>query len=106
MAELINSNYGIESGTPVVVVLHTPREKCWGVLGEINAAGVFIRGIDLNAFDDWTRAVKNDEPFIGLGDQFFPMWRVERLSKDESSGGVPSMAEQFEERTGRSLFSF
>jgi hypothetical protein len=94
----------IEPGAAIVVVLHTPREKCWGVLSEINAAGVFMRGIDLNAFEDWTWAIKNNEDFMGLGDQFFPLWRVERLSRDESSGGVPSMAEQFEQRTGRSLF--
>lgn len=93
----------IEPGVAVVVVLHTPREKCWGVLGEITAGGVFMRGVDLNAFDDYARAVKNDEPFMGLGDQFFPMWRVERISRDESAGGVPSMAEQFEQRTGRSI---
>ena len=94
---------GIEPGATVIVVLHSPREKCWGVLDEINAAGVFLRGLDLNAFDDWVRAVAHNEPFIGLTDLFFPMWRVERLSRDESAGGVPSLAEQFEQRTGRSL---
>ncbi|HEX8650659.1 MAG TPA: hypothetical protein VF708_07445 [Pyrinomonadaceae bacterium] len=97
---------GIEKGTAVVVVLHSPREKCWGMLDEINAAGVFLRGLDLNAFDDWTRAVIHDEPFIGLTDLFFPMWRVERLTRDEAAGGVPSLAEQFEKRTGRPLSQF
>ncbi|HJU56855.1 MAG TPA: hypothetical protein VJ715_19880 [Pyrinomonadaceae bacterium] len=94
---------GIEAGAAVVLVLHSPREKCWGVLDEINAAGIFLRGLDLNAFDDWVQAVAHDEPFIGLSDLFFPMWRVERLSRDESAGGVPSLAEQFEHRTGRDL---
>jgi hypothetical protein len=97
---------GIEKGTTVIIVLHSPREKCWGMLDEINAAGVFLRGLDLNAFDDWTRAVVHDEPFIGLTDLFFPMWRVERLTRDEAAGGVPSLAEQFEKRTGRSLEEF
>src|ERR687884_359236 len=97
---------GIEAGAAVVLVLHSPREKCWGVLDEINAAGIFLRGLDLNAFDDWVRAVAHDEPFIGLTDLFFPMWRVERLSRDESAAGVPSLAEQFEQRTGRSLQEF
>ena len=97
---------GIEPGAAVVVVLHSPREKCWGILDEINAAGVFLRGLDLNAFDDWMRAVVHGEPFIGLSDVFFPMWRVERLSRDESAGGVLSLAEQFEQRTGRSLQEF
>jgi hypothetical protein len=94
---------GIESGACVVMVLHSPREKCWGVLDEISAAGVFMRGLDLNAFEDWTRAVAHDEPFIGLTDLFFPMWRVERVTLDERAGDVPSLAEQFENRTGRSL---
>ena len=83
--------------------MHSPREKCWGVLGEINAAGIFFRGIDLNAFDDWIGAITHDEPFIGLTDMFLPMWRIERITRDESAGGVPSLAEQFELRTGKSI---
>ena len=74
---------GIEPGRAVLLVLHSPREKCWGVLEEISAAGVFLRGMDLSSFDDWTRAVAHDEPFVGLNDLFFPMWRVERLTRDE-----------------------
>jgi hypothetical protein len=96
----------IETGEIVILVMHSPREKVLGVLGEINAAGVFARGIDLNAFDDWTRAVANDEPFFGLSDYFFPMWRVERVTRDESSGEIPSMAEQFEQRTGMKVSDF
>lgn len=96
----------IEAGAAVLIVLHSPREKCWGVLGEISAAGIFLRGIDLNAFDDWTRAVAHDEQFIGLNDMFLPMWRVERLTRDESASGVPALWEQFEQRTGKSLLDF
>ena len=96
----------IEAGAAVVIVLHSPREKVWGVLDEISAAGVILRGIDLNAFDDWTSAVAHDEPFMGLNDMFLPMWRVERLTLDENSGGIPSLAEQFEQRTGRKIFDF
>jgi hypothetical protein len=93
----------IQGGDPIVLVLHSPREKCWGILDELNAAGVFLRGLDLNSFDDWVRAVSHDEPFMGLSDLFFPMWRVERLSRDEASGGIPSLYEQVEQRTGRSV---
>jgi hypothetical protein len=96
----------IEPGAAVVIVLHSPREKCWGVLDEINAAGVFLRGLDLNAFDDWTQAVAHNEPFVGLTDLFFPMWRVERLTRDEAAGGIPALTEQFEKRTGRSVQEF
>ena len=93
----------LNRGTPVLIVLHTPREKYWGILDEISAAGVFLRGLDLNAFDEWIRAVMHQEPFIGLGAIFFPMWRVERVAKDESVGGVMSLREQAEQRTGLSL---
>jgi hypothetical protein len=103
MKETPTGSSGIGRGTPVVIVLHTPREKCWGVLGEINQAGVFLRGLDLNAFDDWVSAVVHAEPFVGFGDLFFPMWRVERIAKDESAGGVPSLCEQAEKRTSRTI---
>jgi hypothetical protein len=100
------SERGIKPGSTVLMVLHSPREKCWGMLDEISAAGIFIRGLDLNAFDDWTQAVAHGEPFVGLTDLFFPMWRVERLTRDEPAEGVPSLAEQFEHRTGRKLEEF
>ena len=93
----------INPGTSILIVLHTPREKYWGILDEINAAGVFLRGLDLNAFDEWIRSVIHKEPSIGLGSMFFPMWRVERIAKDESVGGVTSLYEQAEQRTGLSL---
>ena len=96
---------GIKRGAAIVLVLHTPREKCWGILDEISSAGVFLRGLDLNAFDDWVSAVVHQEPFFGFGDLFFPMWRVERISKDEASGGVPSLCEEVERRTGQTVES-
>jgi hypothetical protein len=34
------------------------------------------------------------------------MWRVERISKDESSFEMPSMAEQFMQKTGFDLTDF
>ena len=93
----------LKKGSPVLVVLHSPREKAWGMLDEVSSAGVFLRGLDLNAFDEWLRAIVHDEPFLGFASLFFPMWRVERISKDESAGGVSSLAQQAEQRTGRTL---
>lgn len=75
----------IEAGEAVVLILQNPREKIFGIVHEIGAAGVFARGVDLNYFDEWTRAIKNNEPYLAAQDYFFPMWRVERLSRDESS---------------------
>ncbi len=82
MNNAVSKRTRIQGGDPVILVLHSPREKCWGILDEVNAAGVFLRGLDLNAFDDWVRAVAHDEPFIGLSDLFFPMWRIERCRRN------------------------
>lgn len=73
------------------------------MVAEISSAGVFLRGLDLNSFDEWLRATVHGEEFVGVGDLFFPMWRVERISRDESGGGIPSLREQVETRTGRKL---
>ncbi len=96
----------IEAGEMIILIMHSPREKVWGVLHEINGAGAFVRGIDLNAFEDYITAIVHNEPFISLNDQFFPLWRIERLSRDEPSGDVPSLVEQFEYRTGFSITEF
>jgi hypothetical protein len=103
MKTVDTSSAGIQPGSAVILVLHSPREKCWGMLDEITSAGVFLRGLDLNAFESWVHAVVHDEPFIGLGDLFFPMWRVERISKDEAAGEMPSLSQQVERRTGRTV---
>ncbi len=103
MDQASTANMRIQRGAMVILVLHSPREKCWGMLDEITQAGVFLRGLDLNAFDSWVHAVVHDEPFIGLGDLFFSMWRVERISKDEAAGEMPSLSQQVERRTGRAV---
>ncbi len=88
----------------VVVSLHSPKEKLWGELVEISAAGVTVRGIDLSAFDDFIRQVRDPEgDHVGLPTLFFPMARVERIALDEPRGAVPSLEELFEMKVGRSL---
>lgn len=89
------------AGVLVVITLREPREKCWGVLDEVNGAGVYLRAVDLNSFDDILRAAAQREPLFGVGAFFFPMWRVERIALDTRSGTIPSLGEQFMERTGR-----
>lgn len=96
----------IETGECVIMVLHSPREKLLGVLQEITVSGVFLRGIDLDYFDEWARAIANGEPFLPMNDLFFPMWRVERISKDESSPDLPSHREIFNKKTGYDFSEF
>ncbi len=96
----------IKTGESVILVLHTPREKLLGILDEINASGVFVRGIDLGYFDDWCNSISSSEPYLPMSDYFLPMWRLERMMRDESSAGAPSMTQQFEQRTGKKLAEF
>jgi hypothetical protein len=94
------------SGHSVLIVLRDPREKLLGILDEISTAGISMRGIDLSYFEDWVRSIIDDEPYLPMNDYFLPMWRVERVTRDERNGEIPSMAEQFQERTGRELTEF
>lgn len=93
----------ITNGESVILTLHSPREKLLGILHEIAPSGIFVRAIDLEYFDDWCRSITNDEPYLPMSDYFVPMWRLERMTRDE---GDPSLAELFEKRTGRSLGEF
>ena len=93
----------IEAEDIVVAVLHSPREKLLGIINEINPAGVTMRSIDLGYFDDWCSSIASGEAHLQMSDNFFPMWRVERITRDETTNDVPAMWEQFEERTGRRL---
>jgi hypothetical protein len=90
----------------VVVSLHSPREKVWGVVLSIQTSGVTIRGIDLNSFDDWTRMVANGDESMTLSTVFFPMHRVERILLDEGAGEIQSLREVFEVRVGKDLWHY
>ncbi len=92
-----------DQGDVVIAVLHSPREKLLGVLDSVEAAGVTMRSIDLGYFDDWCSSIVAGEAHLEMNDNFYPMWRIERLSRDESTDEMPSMADQFEARTGRRL---
>ncbi len=90
----------------VIVSLHSPREKIWGVLLSIETHGITLRGIDLNSFDDWIRGVVGGETGIGLSTVFFPIHRVERVLLDEAVGDIQSMADVFQSRVGGDLWTY
>ena len=89
-------------GTIVLVTLNSPREKFWGVLLEVSPAGISLRGLDLNSFEDFVHLVRAGEPASPAA-VFFPMHRVERMEADEHSGDIPSLRERFQEKTGHPL---
>lgn len=101
-----SSSPGIAGAAPIIVYLHSPREKLWGVLKDLNAAGVFLRGIDLKTFDDWTQMIIRGERNIGLTQLFIPMWRVERVELDESLDDIPSLADTFFTRVGITVYEY
>src|SRR5579859_5556463 len=95
---------GFEPSSPVVVNLVNPREKFFGVLSALSAAGVTMRGINLDSFDDWIRQLAKDEdPNIDLITMFVPLFRVERIFLDESSGAIKSFSQRFEDAVGTSI---
>lgn len=83
-----------------MISLHSPKEKLWGELLAINTAGVTLRGIDLNSFDDFIRQVRDPEgDRVGLPTVFFPMNRIERIALDEPLGSIPSLGDVFFQKT-------
>src|SRR3990172_3199848 len=85
----------------VVLTLHSPKEKIWGELVALTSAGVTVRGIDLNSFDEMLRQIAAGEAGVGaLSTVFYPIHRVERMSLDETVGEIASLAERFERKFG------
>lgn len=93
----------IKPGACVIVNLFDPKEKFWGIIEEINEAGVYLRGIDLNSYDELLRLLARHEEGIYPASVFFPLRRVERILLDEPNGAIPSMIGRFEEYTGVKL---
>ncbi|HEY6337330.1 MAG TPA: hypothetical protein VIW68_02445 [Candidatus Sulfotelmatobacter sp.] len=62
--------------------------------------GVSISGIELASFDDLAAMVKDGEPFTPAV-VFFPMHRVERIELDLPDGGLPSLGQRFQAKTGQ-----
>ena len=95
---------GFRAGTPVLVYLHSPREKVFGLLLDLGPAGIAVRGIDLAAFEDWLRQeARREGPGLGLVTLFLPMHRIERMERDETVGGLEGIADRFLRQTGRSV---
>ncbi len=84
----------------VILSLHSPKEKIWGELVALTPAGITVRGISLNFFDELLRQAATGEAGWGLSTVFYPLYRIERMALDEGSPEVPSLADRFERRMG------
>jgi hypothetical protein len=94
----------MEVNSVVIVSLASPKEKIWGLLLALESAGITVRGIKLDSFDDFIRQIRNEEETsVGPTTIFYPMHRVERIAMDEPSGAIPSLAEHFQQKTGLTI---
>lgn len=86
----------------VTIHLAAPREKFWGVLLALTPAGVTVRGVALESFEDYLRQTGRAEPpLLGAVTAFFPAHRLDRVELDETAGAVEGLGARFRRVTGR-----
>jgi len=91
----------MKPGDYVLLHLVSPREKFWGILRDIQPAGITVRGLTLDGFEGWLREITHKEPLSFLpATVFFPLHRIERVFLDETSGDVVSFADRFRRQVG------
>jgi hypothetical protein len=92
---------GFAEHSLVILNLVNPKEKFFGVLGSLSAAGITMRAINLDSFDDWVRQIAHgEETDITMITMFIPLFRVERIFLDEPAGAIKSYGERFEDVVG------
>ncbi len=91
---------GFNEGSMVLLTLHSPRQKFFGVLRRLSVAGVELRGLPLESLEDLARQIRAGERAT-VSTLFFPMHRVEQMELDAPAGDLPSLAESFAAQAGR-----
>ena len=95
---------GFEPNALVLLNLVNPKEKFYGVLRALSAAGVTMRAMNLDSFDDWIHQIaRGEESDIEMITMFVPLFRVERIFLDEPAGSIPSYTQRFQTVTGRKV---
>ena len=89
----------------MLVTLNSPREKFWGAILDISPAGISIRGLDLNSFEEVTGMLRSDERVLPAT-VFFPLNRVERMELEITDGPIPSLSDRFISKSGRQPAEF
>jgi hypothetical protein len=98
---------GFEKNALVIINLVNPKEKFFGVLLALSPAGITLRAISLDSFDDWVREVaRGEESELDLITMFVPLFRVERIFLDEPLGAIKSYGQRFEESVGTPLAKY
>jgi hypothetical protein len=95
---------GFEPNALIILNLVNPKEKFFGVLRALSSAGVTVRAINLDSFEDWIHQIARDEePNLDMLTMFVPLFRLERIFLDEASGSIKSYTQRFEEVVGREI---
>ena len=95
---------GFEKNSLVIVNLVNPKEKFFGMLKGLSAAGVTLRAMNLDSFEDWIhQIVRGEEAELEMITMFAPLFRVERIFLDEPAGALQSYAQRFQQVVGRSV---
>jgi len=88
----------------VIVNLISPRQRFFGRLMAITTTGVTVRGIDLDAFEDWINNITGqEESGVQPTTTFFPLHRVEKMILDEGIGAIPSLSNTFLTKVGSAV---
>jgi hypothetical protein len=94
----------VKTDSIVIVNLESPKQRFLGRLLDTTPAGVTVRGIDLDAYDDWINHIAaEEESGVQATTIFFPLHRVEKMILDENLGAIPSLAKAFLTRVGRPI---
>jgi len=95
---------GFDANALVIVNLVNPKEKFFGMLKGLSAAGVTLRAMNLDSFEDWIhQIVRGEEAELEMITMFAPLFRVERIFLDEPAGALQSYAQRFQQVVGRSV---
>jgi hypothetical protein len=95
---------GFEPNALVIVNLVNPKEKFFGTLRALSAAGVTMRAVNLDSFEDWIHQIaRAEEAEIDMITMFAPLFRVERIFLDEPAGYIQSYAQRFQQVVGRTV---
>ncbi|HEX4784201.1 MAG TPA: hypothetical protein VH350_07655 [Candidatus Sulfotelmatobacter sp.] len=95
----LNPRAPFAPGAVVIATLSNPREKFWGMILALAAAGLSLSGVELASFEDLAVMVRDGEPFTPAV-VFFPMHRLERVELDLPDGSLPSLSQRFLAKTG------
>ncbi len=63
---------------------------------------LLYRGLDIISLEDWMRhEARGETSGLGLSSAFYPMWRIERIERDESTDELEGLTDRFLRVTGR-----